>query len=129
MEYTTEITGLAAQYGRWDVLIVDGNFNDLHYLSECIEAEGFRVYGYKSNSEAIYSILRGLTVDLAVVDQGSFAFEARVVLRLLEPLVPCVVLTRHKCRSCYLEAMHLGAIDYLEKPLSPAQIKRVLSNI
>src|ERR1700681_2864087 len=109
MEYTTEITGLAAQYGRWDVLIVDGNFNDLHYLSECIEAEGFRVYGYKSNSEAIYSILRGLTVDLAVVDQGFFDLEAGLFLCLFDPLVPCVVLPRHKCRSCYLEAMHLGA--------------------
>src|ERR1700730_12518105 len=86
----------------------------------------FRVYGYKSNSEAIYSILRGLIVDLVVVDQGSSAFEARVVLRLLEPLVPCVVLTCHRSMRCYVEATHLGATEYLEKPLSPAHIKHVL---
>jgi len=28
--------------------------------------------------------------------------------------------------NCYLEAMQLGAVDYLMKPVSPEQIARVL---
>jgi DNA-binding NtrC family response regulator len=36
------------------------------------------------------------------------------------------VLTRNLSIDCYREAMGLGATDYLEKPISLAQINRVV---
>jgi len=36
------------------------------------------------------------------------------------------VLTRSVDMNCYLEAMQLGAVDYLEKPLPPAQFLRIV---
>jgi DNA-binding response OmpR family regulator len=40
---------------------------------------------------------------------------------------PVVVLTRCLEMSCYLEAMQLGAVDYLEKPLPPAEFERLVT--
>jgi FixJ family two-component response regulator len=39
---------------------------------------------------------------------------------------PVVVLSRCLDMNCYLEAMQLGAVDYLEKPVSPAEMLRVV---
>ena len=109
-----------------DVLIVDENLNDLKYYAELFETEGLRVFRCDSYAAAINSILLGRTFDLAVVDQGSPAFEGRVVLRYLRPLTPCVVLTRNPRIDCYRQAIELGAAEYLEKPISLAQINRML---
>jgi DNA-binding response OmpR family regulator len=109
-----------------DVLMVDENPNDLKYHAELFETLGFTVFRCASYEAAIYSILHGRTFDLAVVDQGSASFDGRVVLRYLRPFTPFVVWTRNYCMECYLEAMGLGAAEYLEKPISVAEINRVV---
>jgi DNA-binding NtrC family response regulator len=40
---------------------------------------------------------------------------------------PVVVLTRCLEMNCYLEAMQLGAADYLEKPVAPAEFERLVT--
>ena len=37
---------------------------------------------------------------------------------------PVLVVTRCIDMQCYLEAMQMGAIDYLEKPVPPADLLR-----
>ena len=125
-QYEQSISELAVQVVPLDVLMVDENSNDLKYHAELFETLGFRVSRCASYQTAIYSILQGRTFDLAVVDQGSAAFDGRVVVRYLRPLTPFVVLARNYCMECYLEAMGLGAADYLEKPISLAEINHVL---
>lgn len=125
-QYEQSISELAVQVVPLDVLMVDENSNDLKYHAELFETLGFRVSRCASYQTAIYSILQGRTFDLAVVDQGSAAFDGRVVVRHLRPLTPFVVLARNYCMECYLEAMGLGAADYLEKPISLAEINHVL---
>ena len=55
----------------------------------------------------------------AIVNQGSAAFEGRGVLERAAELhlkTPILVVTRCKDMHCYLDAMELGAVDYLERP-------------
>ena len=62
-----------------------------------------------------------------VVSQGSQAFEGRRVLdraTQLDRRRPVLVVTRLTNMQCYLEAMQLGAVDYLEKPVPPADLLR-----
>lgn len=62
-----------------------------------------------------------------VVSQGSQAFEGRTVLERamqLDRRRPVLVLTRCMSMQCYLEAMQLGAVDYIEKPVPPAELLR-----
>jgi DNA-binding NtrC family response regulator len=128
-EYGRMTRGSALQLMALDVLIVDENSNDLKYYAELFETLGLRVFQCDSYQAAIYAILRGRMLDLAVVDQGSAAFEGRVVLRYLRPFTPFVVLTRNHCIDCCCEAMGLGAAEYLEKPISLVQISRVVRGL
>ena len=57
--------------------------------------------------------------DFAIVGQGSARFEGRCVLERAAKMhrnIPIVVVARCLDIHCYLEAMELGAVDYLERP-------------
>jgi DNA-binding response OmpR family regulator len=60
--------------------------------------------------------------DFIIVSQGSPAFEGRSIRRRANEIdreLPVLVLARCHDNGGYLEAEHLGALEYLEKP-SPA---------
>jgi FixJ family two-component response regulator len=40
--------------------------------------------------------------------------------------MPVLVLTRHPNMHCYLEAMQLGAFDYVEKPVEPSALANMV---
>ena len=66
--------------------------------------------------------------DFAIVGQGSASFEGRCVLERAAEMhrnIPIVVVARCLDIHCYLEAMELGAVDYLERP-EPDDIRWVL---
>jgi DNA-binding NtrC family response regulator len=66
--------------------------------------------------------------DFAIVNQGSASFEGRCVLERAAEMqrnVPIAVVKRCLDTPCYLEAMELGAVDYLERP-EPDDIEWVL---
>jgi DNA-binding NtrC family response regulator len=44
----------------------------------------------------------------------------------IEWSVPVLVLARHVCMESYLEAMQQGAVDYLQKPVLPDEMARVV---
>jgi DNA-binding NtrC family response regulator len=57
--------------------------------------------------------------DFAIVGQGSACFEGRCVLERAAGMhrnIPIVVVARCLDIHCYMEAMDLGAVDYLERP-------------
>ena len=57
--------------------------------------------------------------DFAIVNQGSASFEGRCVLERAAEMqrgVPIVVVARCLDTRCYLDALELGAVDYLERP-------------
>jgi FixJ family two-component response regulator len=41
--------------------------------------------------------------------------------------IPVLVLARSVDMGCYLEAMQLGAFDYLEKPVSASEVVRLVA--
>ncbi len=112
---------------RGRVLLVDGNPRDLQYFRSVLEAEGFEVCALSCCAEGLTK-LEEAVFDFILIDQGGPAFEGRVVLERaieLDRHLPVVVMTRCLDMGCYLDAMQLGAVDYLEKPLSPAETLRL----
>ncbi len=113
---------------RARVLLVDEDFRDLEQYRSILLQQGYEVRVTSSYADAEQS-LRKETFDFVLVGQGSSAFEGRTVVeRALESdrQIPVVVLARCLDIGCYLEAMQLGATDYLEKPLTPAEISRLI---
>lgn len=112
------------------VLIFDEDIEDLTQLAEPFEAEGFEVHKCMSVETAKRCVERE-EFDFALVDQGSPAFEG---LRVIGHLVrynlrtPFVVVARCTDLLCYKQALALGAMDYLEKPVPTAEMDQIIHN-
>ena len=108
------------------VLLVDEEAGDLRTLRLVLEGQGFEVFTC-TTYDAGLQCLNAEPFDFVVVSQGSQAFEGRRVLDRAMQLnrhLPVLVVTRCMDMPCYLEAMQMGAVDYLEKPIPPADILR-----
>lgn len=108
------------------VLVVDDDEHDLRILRLILQGQGYEVFTC-ANCESGLRCLEEVTFDFVVVNQGSEAFEGRSVLGRalqLSPNRPVLVLTRYLDMPSYLEAMQMGALDYLKKPIPPADLLR-----
>jgi len=106
------------------VLVFDQDTIDLARHSEPFEAYGFEVHKCMSVETAMRCIERE-DFDFALVDQGSSGFEGIRVIRHLVRYnlpTPFVVIARRTDALCHQKALALGAMDYLEKPVSSADI-------
>jgi len=114
---------------RGRALVVDQNRKDLQGYTGVLQRLGFDVKPFTNYQEAS-RCLEQETPDFVFVNQGSKAFEARgVVQRALarDRHTPVVVLAQSLDMSCYLEAMQLGAVDYVEKPLAPDELEHLVT--
>jgi DNA-binding NtrC family response regulator len=111
---------------RAKLLVVDEEAGDLRTLRLILEGQGFQVLTC-TTYEAAIQCLETEPFDFVVVSQGTQAFEGRKVLNRameLDRHRPVLVVTRSLEMPCYLEAMQMGAIDYLVKPIPPADLLR-----
>jgi DNA-binding NtrC family response regulator len=112
------------------VLLVDEYPEDLQYYSNILEAYGYRVRACNSYQECV-RCLGDEVFDFAIVDQGTPNFEGSCVLERAAEFnrsLPILVVARCLDMGCYVEAMQLGAVDYLVEPLTVWEIGRVLEN-
>jgi two-component system, NtrC family, phosphoglycerate transport system response regulator PgtA len=112
--------------GRGKVLLVDEDTGDLKLYLLILEGQGFELFTCTSY-EAGIQCLETEPYDFVLVSQGSQAFEGRRVLDRaiqLDRHRAVLVVTRCIDMACYLEAMQMGAADYVEKPVPPAELLR-----
>ena len=109
---------------RKRLLVVDEDLEDLRFYSTVLQHQGYEVRSIPSYKDGAAWVGRE-DFDLIIVSQGSPNFEGRSVLaRAIERdrHAPVVILSRSIDMPCYIEAMQTGALDYMEKPLSPSDI-------
>lgn len=118
---------MSALTGR-RVLVVDQDCGDLACCAEVLGERGCQVQVCSSCGEGVQHLEREW-FDFIVVCQGGPEFEGRAVLEramAIDRRIPVLVVTRCLDIQCYLEAMQLGAFDYVEKPLVPAEIAHLV---
>lgn len=104
---------------RQRVLLVDEEVCDLEKYAQHLRDRGLVVRACSSYEEA-ERFLERESFDLVIVDQGGPAFEGRAIAArsiMKDRRVPVLVTTRYHHMAAYMEAMQLGAADYLEKPI------------
>lgn len=112
------------------LLLVDEDASDLDYYAEVLRYLGYEVRPVDSYTTAA-ATLGQERFDLVIVDQGSADFEGRSVLsRAVETNrhVPVLVLTRVVDADCCLEALDVGASEYVQKPLTAAEVRELVGD-
>jgi len=110
------------------VLLVGEDLEHVESVRRVIQRIGYNVQVCNSYAEGICQLISG-AFDIIVVGQGSRNFEGRCVLERAAEFnrwLPVVVVARYLEMACYLEAMQLGAVDYLAEPLGAGEIARVM---
>ena len=100
------------------VLLVFEELQELESYGSVLCTLGYNIRMCNSAAEGIKA-LETEDFSLVIVGQGTPAFEGRQVLERslqLDPSVPVLIIARALNVHCYLDAMDLGAIDYLERP-------------
>ena len=100
------------------VLLVCGNLQEFPLYGGILSALGYDFVRCSSYEEGVHRVEME-DFDFAIVNQGSASFEGRCVLERAAEMhrnIPIIVVTRCLDTHCYLEAMELGAVDYLERP-------------
>jgi DNA-binding NtrC family response regulator len=112
------------------LLLVDEDANDLDYYAEVLRYLGYEVVPVDSYDTAAATLGRE-RFDLVIVDQGSTNFEGRSVLSKaveVDRHVPVLVLTRAVDADCCIEALDAGAHEYVQKPLTTAEVRELVSD-
>lgn len=102
----------------------------MNHLPEPFEDQGVEVHKCMS-VETAKRCLEREEFDFALVDQCSLALEGlRVIGRLVRYNLhtPFVVVARCEDAKCYQQALAIGAIDYLEKPVPTVELDWIFKN-
>jgi CheY-like chemotaxis protein len=113
------------------ILVVDDERNIRNNLSMVLEVEGYKVDAASNGDEALQRVKDG-RYDIAFIDIQMPKMDGLEVLRSLrglKPRIPVVMLTAYGTVPRALDAMKLGAVDFLEKPFDPKVIKLLCQEI
>jgi two-component system, OmpR family, alkaline phosphatase synthesis response regulator PhoP len=107
------------------ILVVDDERNIRNNLGLVLEAEGYKVDTCGNGDDALRLVKEG-RYDIAFVDIQMPKMDGLELLRDvrgLRPKLPVVMLTAYGTVNRAVEAMKLGAVDFLEKPFDPKVIQ------
>jgi DNA-binding response OmpR family regulator len=113
------------------ILVVDDERNIRNNLGMVLEAEGYKVDTAGNGEDALLRVKEG-RYDIAFVDIQMPKMNGLELLRYvrgLKPKMPVVMLTAYGTVGMAVEAMKLGAVDFLEKPFDPKTIQLLCQEI
>ena len=117
--------------GRPVVIVVDDEPRILDLLSRFMERAGFEVAACRSGGEAL-NYLRDHRADLALVDLRMPDVGGLEVLRMIREMDPhcqTVLMTGYASVDTAVQAIKLGALDYLSKPFDFARLEKLLTGV
>ena len=112
------------------ILLADDEMSMRELLSLLLEAEGYETIVSSSGKDALekFRVERG-RIDLVIQDLKMPGMDGIELLRLLKseaPDVPVIVITAFSSWDSAVEAMRLGAYDYIRKPFDTDTIRSVV---
>ena len=119
---------------KFKILVIDDEKNIREGLQMALEDEGYEVLTAEDGADGLHKALSEM-VDLVITDLRMPGIGGQEILRRVTsetPGVPVIVLTGHGTVETAVEAMRMGAYDFLTKPLDLDRlsllVKRALQN-
>jgi len=113
------------------VLVVDDEENARIGLSKILEQEGYRVDSVANGREAL-DFLQHQNVQVVISDLQMPEMNGMNFLRELNrhyPSTQVIMVTAHGGVESYLEAIHLGAYEYINKPIKLEELRIVMNKM
>jgi len=110
---------------RFRVLVIDDDPGVRDYLEALVSRQGYQVFAAAGGEDALRDLdeTRPDLVTLDVVLPGMNGLEMLRELKLRVPEVPVVMLSGHGQARTIVEAMRLGAADFLRKPFEVEELE------
>ena len=113
------------------ILVVDDEENAREALSKILTYDGYEVTSAGNGLEAL-NFLRSNAVDLIITDLNMPEMNGLMFLRELNrnyPASKVIMVTAYGEVESYLEAITLGAFEYINKPVKYEDLKKVIDKI
>ncbi len=111
------------------ILLVDDEPGMLRYIKTLLEVDDYKVQTATTGEEALALVNKGLRPDLVLMDllmPGIDGLQTLEQLRQLQPGVKVVMLSCVGDTKKVVQAMRLGAQDYITKPFQKAELDAVI---
>ena len=112
-----------------NILLVDDEPGMLRYIKTLLEVEDYKVETATTGEQAIERLQKGLRPDLVLMDllmPGIDGLQTLEQLRQIQPGVKVVMLSCVSDTRKVVQAIRLGAHDYLTKPFQKAELDTVI---
>lgn len=117
---------------RAKILICDDEAEILRYLKKILEGEGYQVETFNSGSELITRLEGSGFADLLLQDMRLPDMDGLTIFnqtRRIRPDLPVVMMTAYGSIDTAVDAIKLGAYDYITKPFPKEKLLGILANI
>lgn len=114
-----------------NILVVDDEENTRLGLSKLLTSDGYQVTAVANGFEALAE-MKQHKVDLVITDMNMPEMNGLIFLKEVShsfPHMKVIMITAYGGVESYLEAMNLGAFEYLNKPVKMKDLKAVMSRI
>src|SRR5438876_1775549 len=111
------------------ILLVDDEPGMLRYIKTLLEVDDHVVETASTGEEALDRVQKGLNPDLVLLDllmPGIDGLETLEALRKLQPTAKVVMLSCVNDTKKVVQAIRLGATDYITKPFQKAELDAVI---
>jgi CheY-like chemotaxis protein len=116
---------------RRPILVVDDEKNIRLTLSQSLEPLGLPVQTAVNGEEALQKI-EETEFGLLLLDLKMPGMEGMEVLHRVRerwPTIPVIIITAHGTIDSAVDAMKIGAVDFIQKPFSPREIRELATKV
>jgi CheY-like chemotaxis protein len=115
------------------ILIVDDDNNIRTMVRVCLEQEGYILEEAANGSQAL-ELIHETNPDLVLLDLAMPVMDGMTLLAEIRSLLPerrirVIVMTAHGSVQTAIGAVRLGASDFLQKPLTPVEIRQSVASV
>jgi len=118
--------------GKKPILVVDDEKNIRLTMSQSLEPLEIPVQTAVNGEEALQKLREEGPFGLVFLDLKMPGMDGMEALRRIKddwPKTPVIIITAHGIIESAVEAMKLGAVDFIQKPFSPVEIRELATQV
>jgi len=111
------------------LLVIDDDDAHREGMVLLLQDEGYSVHE-ADNARSAMQMIESSNYDLIVTDYKMQEIDGMQLLKMIndyDPLLKVIMVTGYSSIEHAVEAVHLGALDYIPKPVNPVKLKEVIA--